>query len=100
MVTSISSIDKFTNLKNKRDALSRQLATYQGKLDSAKDRYQDIMRELASYGIGSVGELQAKIFEIDKQIVDGVQEAERLLVEMEEQLREIDNQEIGSSKLS
>jgi uncharacterized coiled-coil DUF342 family protein len=90
MAVSIPALERFTTLKKKRDALSNQLATLQGKLDSSRDRYNDIMRELAVYKIGSVDELQQHISNLNQQIERGLDEAEALLAKMEQELKTVE----------
>lgn len=87
----ISPVDEFTIAKQRRDALSVQLATFKGKLDSTRDRYNSIMRELSvNHGIGSFDELKAKVVEVKALIVAKTAEADLVLKRVEEQLREID----------
>ena len=89
MAVQISSIEQFTSLKQKRDVLSRQMATLEGKLGASRDRYNEIMRELAKYGIGSVEELHSKIKQLDSEIGKSLKEAESKLIQMEKDLRSV-----------
>ena len=91
MSVQVSAIDRFTTVKTKRDTISRQVAVLEGKLGSSRDRYNEIMRELNKYGIGSVDELRTKIKELNGQIETGLVEAEGLLVKMETDLKELDS---------
>jgi len=90
MPVQVSAIDKFTTIKTKRDTLSRQVAVLEGKLGSSRERYNEIMRELNKYGIGSIDELRTKIAELDGQINKGLDEAEGLLTKMEAELKTLD----------
>ena len=94
MGVTITSIDRFTKLKQQRDALSKTLATLEGRVASSRDRYNDIMRELASFGIGSMDELRSHITDLDRQINAGLVEAEQMLNSVEVALKALDNQEV------
>ena len=90
MAVPIPAIDRFTGLKTKRDALSTQLANLQGKLDSTRDHYNSIMRELNVYGIGSIDELRQKMSELNTQIEAGLTEVESVLQNMQTSLSVLD----------
>ncbi len=96
MPVSIPAIDRFNSLKTKQQLLSQQLATLNGRLESSRDRYQDIMRELGTFGIGSLDELANAITAVNKQIEDDLATAEATIAQMEAELRAIDSQEVGT----
>jgi DNA repair exonuclease SbcCD ATPase subunit len=90
MPASVTAIERFTQLKKKRDALSNQLATLQGKLDSSRDRYNDILRELQTYNIGSLDELKREIANLDEQIEQELSQAEVYVAQLEEELAAVE----------
>lgn len=89
----LSSVDRFTQLKARRDILSNQLATLNGRLSSSRDRYNDIMRELAAYGIGSVDELRKESLSLSTRLDQHLDAAEAQIAKMEQDLKQLDAQQ-------
>jgi uncharacterized coiled-coil DUF342 family protein len=100
MALETPTIQRFTLLKQKRDTLTNQLSTFQGKLESAKDHYNSIIIELKAYGIGSLDELNSEIEKLQAQINQGLDEAEQTLKAMETELNALDGKEASSTVIS
>ncbi|HEC65245.1 MAG TPA: hypothetical protein ENI23_08125 [bacterium] len=88
-------VERFSQLKSRRDGIQNQYIAMQGKLESAKEGYQAIMQELQGLGIGSLDELNAKILELESMVNDNVDSAHKLMDVIEEKMHELDSEKVG-----
>jgi anthranilate/para-aminobenzoate synthase component II len=83
---------RFAVLKAERDECSRSYATTEGKIASAKERFNMILRELAAnYQIYSYDDLVSKKKELEDQISQEAVDLEASLEQMKKELQELES---------
>jgi uncharacterized coiled-coil DUF342 family protein len=90
-------IDKFAQLRRRRDDLQARHMQMKAKVETARERYAAIMAELNQYGIGSLDELNAKLSSISNQIETELTNADGLLSQIEELERAIYSEEASAA---